>query len=66
MVTKNDIATEKATLMSLGIAALSAGIQQIMEGNYTGGIILVGVGFLILLVREYLKFGRWNTAHVKC
>jgi len=59
-VSEKQVTAEKATLLTVAIGALSSGVMFISQGNYVTGLILVAVGVLLIVLREYLKFILWR------
>ena len=51
---------EKGGLLALAVSLISSGAQLIVQDNLTGGIALLIAGVFLVILREHLKFSRWN------
>jgi len=54
------VKAEKATLLSLAFISLSSGITLIAQDNLVTGLVLVGVGIVLISIREHFKFRHWQ------
>jgi len=60
-MSERKVKAEKGTIMSIAIMAITTGITLISKDEIVTGLILVGVGIILILLREHLKFHRWKS-----
>jgi len=53
------ITFEKGSIMALAISLITGGAQILAGHKITEGLILIIAGFLLIYLREYLKFHHW-------